>query len=254
MILCAGLVPSRAQRRGAFVAQPAKVRLERLTKRQFPHFYNTAFRGESLVTEEFYPIGWSKDGKFAYYSEPGDEACDCYYAKLVIVDLVANKIAWSFEYDGQEAANEDRKDAPRSIAAFWKLNRTLFSDMLRGFKVEPQGPFALSGFPIIRRLDQLKVDVKLKEKTDEDSRLYGTVTQATVQLISRRMGKLTVWDHTFSEPDERFPLDVDVVGYLKSPFEDRIAAIVIEVYRGYEGPPHVTNIRILGANLSSGFK
>jgi hypothetical protein len=98
-------------------------------------------------------------------------------------------------------------------------------------------------------------DVKLKEKTDDESRLYGSVTQATVHLISRRNGSKTVRDHTYSSGAEgTFPLNVGVVGYVKSPFEDRIAMILIEVYRGYEGPPHSTNIEAVGASLSSGFK
>jgi hypothetical protein len=73
-------------------------------------------------------------------------------------------------------------------------------------------------------------------------------------LISRREGGKTVWNQAFSKAEETSPLDVDVVGFMKSPFEDRIAIIVIEVYRGYEGPPHATSIEVAGASLSSGFK
>jgi len=40
----------------------------------------------ALITESFYPLGWSRDGKFAYYLEPPDEECGCYFAELVIRD------------------------------------------------------------------------------------------------------------------------------------------------------------------------
>jgi hypothetical protein len=251
VILCSVVRPALAQRTGPYFSPPAKLSLSRATRKTFPHFYNTAFHGEVLVTEEFYPIGWSKDGKFAYYSEPGDEACDCYFAKVVILDLVNDKLLWSFKYDGSD--DTERKGAPKSIRALWGQNRKLFSDKLRAYGIEPGSRFALGMFPFAWKGTRLMADVKLKEKTDDDSRLYGTVTQASVQLTSRREGKKTVWDHAFSE-DETFPLDVDVVGYVKSPFEDRIAMILIEVYRGYEGPPHATNIEVAGASLSSGFK
>jgi hypothetical protein len=49
-------------------------------------------------------------------------------------------------------------------------------------------------------------------------------------------------------------LDAAVVGALKSPFENRVAVIAIEVMRGWEGPPHTADIRIVGADLFGGFK
>jgi len=50
------------------------------------------------------------------------------------------------------------------------------------------------------------------------------------------------------------PLDMKVMGYLRSPFEPRIAVILVEVSRGYEGPPHITHINVVGASLDSGFR
>src|SRR5688572_4978733 len=47
-----------------------------------------------LMTENFYPIGWSRDGKFAYLVEPPDEACGCYFAEIVIVNLKTDKVLW----------------------------------------------------------------------------------------------------------------------------------------------------------------
>ena len=40
----------------------------------------------------------------------------------------------------------------------------------------------------------------------------------------------------------------------KSPFEPRIAVTLIEVYRGWEGPPYTGHIKIVGASLEAGFK
>jgi len=53
-----------------------------------------------LLTESFYPIGFSKDGKFAYYVEPVDEACGCYFAKLIIQDLRTDKILFEHKHMG----------------------------------------------------------------------------------------------------------------------------------------------------------
>jgi hypothetical protein len=48
-------------------------------------------------------------------------------------------------------------------------------------------------------------------------------------------------------------LGAGVVGVLKSPFENRVALVMIEVMRGYEGPPNSGDVRIVGADLDRGF-
>ncbi len=45
-----------------------------------------------------------------------------------------------------------------------------------------------------------------------------------------------------------------MLGYLKSPLEPRVAIILVEIYRGYEGPPHVGGVRIVGASLDNRFQ
>jgi hypothetical protein len=49
-------------------------------------------------------------------------------------------------------------------------------------------------------------------------------------------------------------MDAELVGSLISPFEPRAVVIMVETHRGWEGPPHVTEIRIVGATLTTGFK
>jgi hypothetical protein len=252
-----GILSGRTQQRqpGASFTQPAKLRLDGLIRRRFSDYYIKRDYGwETLITEGFYPIGWSKDGKFAYYSEPGDEACGCYFAKLVILDLRNDKVLWSFDYNGLDRGDGGRKGEPKSINDLWRKNRKLFSDKLREHNIVPQGQFALLSFPINYDGDQLTTELKIKENKDEETRPYGIVSQATLQLVSNRSGKKTVLDKTFDKETDPQPLEMKVLGYTKSPFEPRIAVVLIEVHRGYEGPPHTTHIRVVGSSLSSGFK
>lgn len=254
-VSAAGSLSARAQKAGADFAQPSKLSLEGLIKRRFPEFYGKAFPQEQLITEEFYPIGWSKDGKFAYYSEPGDEACGCYFAKLRILDLVSDKVLWSFDYNGFDHQEEDQKNAPKAINDLWRANRKLFSDKLREHGITPQGRFALLLFPISRGGDRLSADLKIKENKEEDGAAYGIVGQATLNLASRRNGKKIVFDHNYLKGSNAvLPLAMKVLGYVKSPFEERVAVVMIEIYRGYEGPPNTAHITIAGASLASGFK
>jgi hypothetical protein len=250
-----GSLPARAQ--GAAYAQPAKVRLEGLIRRRFPEFYGRTFHGEALIVEEFFPVGWSKDGKFAYYTEPPDEACGCYFGQLFILDLVNDKVLWSFDYNGLDHQGEDEKNLPKSINDLWRANRKLFSDKLKEYDIVPQGRFSLLNFPASYNGDQLRADLKIVENKNAETSPYGVVKQATLQLTSRRQGKKTVFENTYvtgREEYEASPLALKVLGYLKSPFEPRVAVVMIEVWRGYEGPPHTTRIKIVGASLTGGFK
>jgi hypothetical protein len=243
---------ARAQvgRQGTLFAQPAKVRQEALMRRLFPDYYGKEFPQEALIIEEFYPIGWSKDGKFAYYTEPADEACGCYFAELSIVDTVSDKVLWSFEYSGLDEENPD-KPKYKAITDLWAKNRKLFSAKLNQYGIVALARPALLTFPINHAGDQLGTDLKIEEETDQEKRLYSTVKKATLRLTSRRSGAKTVYEEAHPEYG---PLTVRVLGYLKSPYEPRVAVVMIEAWRGYEGPPHVTRIKVAGASLTAGFK
>jgi hypothetical protein len=53
---------------------------------------------------------------------------------------------------------------------------------------------------------------------------------------------------------EAMPIYVGMLGYLRSPVEPRVAIILVEMYRGYEGPPHVGSVKIVGAALDKNFR
>jgi hypothetical protein len=224
------------------------LKLSFLLRRLFPHFYGKSFPQEELITENLYPIGWSKDGKFAYYTEPGDEACGCYFARLYIIDLVNDKVLWSFDYDGYDDQDNPKYRAMRDL---WRKNRKLFSDKLNQYGIIPQRPFTLLRFPINHAGDQLTTNLKIEEEKDQEKRFYSLIKKATLQINSQRGGRKTIYEEAYPEYG---PLDMKVLGYLKSPYEPRVAVIAIKVLRGYEGPPHTTHILVAGASLTTGFK
>ena len=249
MVLTIASFPVTAQSNtpGRLFSQPVELRAARSLRRVFPGFYGKSFPQEALITENFFPIGWSKDGKLAYYTEPGDEACGCYFGHLTILDTVNDKVLWSFKYDGI-----DDQETPKykAITDLWRKNQKLFSGKLNQYGIIPQGRFALLTFPINHAGDQLRANLKLEESKDDESRLYGPIKKVTLQ-ISSRGGTKTVHEESYPEYG---PLDVKVLGYLKSPYEQRVAIILLGVQRGYEGPPHVTNVTIVGSSLTTGFK
>lgn len=245
-------LPALAQngQRAALYRQPAEVRLQRLIRGRFADFYGRQ-PGQELIVERFYPVGWSKDGKFAYYLEPGDEACGCYFAKLIIKDLKTDAVLWQFDYDSSDLQDTMKARTPESLAALWRFKRDLFNSKLREHNIKAQGAFALQSFPLNYEGDQLTTDLKTKETGQDQA--YGIISNAVLQLSSKRKGKKTIFEKTY-KADESLPLDMKVLGYLKSPFEPRVAVVLVEVWRGYEGPPHITHTNIIGSSLDAGFK
>ena len=207
--------------------------------------------GGNFAIENFYPIGWSKDGKFAYYLEPVDEACGCYFGKLVISDLKNDAVVWRFDYSSEDDEDSNSKK-PKSLVALWNANRKLFSAKLSENNIEPHRPVRVLPFPISSESDRVTPTLSIERKPlSKADRIYGNISRARVQLTSRQNGKKTVLDQAYADAK---PLYVGIVGYLKSPLESRVAIILVEIYRGYEGPPHVGSVRIVGASLEKRFQ
>jgi hypothetical protein len=261
-VLAIACAPSRGQSNmaGAFYNKPVELKLERSIKRSFSIYlrqqdsdYYRQRPFDQLAPESFYPIGWSSDGKFAYYLEPVDEACDCYFAKLFILDLKTDKVLWSFAYNSEAIDEAKQEGRPYSLDTLWNANRQLFSDKLREHSIEPLAQFRLLSFPANHRGQSITATLRIIEKKglSNDERPYGIIGKATLRLSSSRLGKKTILDHSYAES---LPLHVGLLGYVKSPFEPRIAVVLMKVIRGWEGPPHTGRVQIVGASFEDGFK
>lgn len=232
-------------------AAPDELKIDRLVRQNFRQFFGRQRRYPQLIPETFYPIGWSRDGKFAYYVEPVDEACGCYFANLVIQDMIDDKVLWEFKYTQDTEMDGNNKGGSGDIDALWKKNRKLFSEKLAEHKI------IASRFPMLGKMftssgNRFTAKSSVKMGTNPD---YGEqrVDKFTITLTASKIGTKTVYSADNSEKEYWFMLDAGVIGALKSPYEERIAIVAIEVMRGYEGPPHTADIRIVGADLKSGF-
>ncbi|MBX7172481.1 MAG: hypothetical protein K1X72_16050 [Pyrinomonadaceae bacterium] len=198
-----------------------------------------------LMKEYFYPIGWSKDGKFAYYLEPPDEACGCYFGEIYIVDLRTDKVLWTKKYEGDMEKPEDLKST-------WKKFQKLFSQKLNQYKIQAGKTFTLLGEAFEANGDSFKIDYFADVNLDEDP--YNSKGSITVKMVSNKKGKKNLYQKTFKGENNAGILGSSLGGVLKSPFESRVAVIRVDTQRGWEGPPHVTKISVVGADLNKGFK
>ncbi len=200
-----------------------------------------------LMTENFYPIGWSRDGKFAYLVEPPDEACGCYFAEIVIVDLRTDRIVWKERWDSSDLPKPEEDD----LEALWKRKGKAYSAKLNQYRIEPLSDAQLIHPTISFDGDVLTPNVDIKIETDGGFEVDGTVT---LTMTSTKHGSKVLRRDVYKKTETSGFRNAEISGSLKSPFESRVAVIVVEVIRGWEGPPNVTSIKVSGASLATAFK
>jgi uncharacterized protein YfcZ (UPF0381/DUF406 family) len=201
--------------------------------------------GLRLLREYFYPIGWSKDGKFAFYTEPADEACGCYFADIFVIDLRTDKVLWSKKYEGKENATEN-------IQSYWRKSRKEFSNKLNQYKIEANPKFTLAKLPIKHKKDTVKIDFFSDVTFLDDP--FSSKGSIVIKLISAQKGTKTVFEKKYTGENYEGVMEAQLGGVLQSPFEPRVAIILVKTMRGWEGPPHITQVSVVGADLEKGFK
>jgi hypothetical protein len=231
---------------------PRSVSFERFARRTFKKYYGPA-EYNSLLIEGFYPIGWSRDGKFAYYIEPVDEACGCYFAELIIQDLRTDEIVWHFKNDPDDRVDKEGAPLPDDIRKLWRRNQKTFSDKLREYGIVPASRFVL--LPKTFNAGGKSYTAKVSAILGDDPDGLNRIQMVALDLTSPTLENKTLYNAEYQN-DEMYvsPLDVAVAGAYKSPFENRAAILLVNVQRGWEGPPHTVNISVVGADLASGFR
>lgn len=236
------IVPAQNDKRNAIYNAPSRM--------LFPGDENEVSEAENgnLIREHFYPIGWSKDGKFAYYTEPADEACGCYFASLIIQDMRTDKVVWTYTNVNDEFGEEPPEE---TIETYWKKHGKEFSRQLARYKIVASKNFTLLGSPFDFENDVLKTGLANNTLIKDDQGVAGSVI---LQLTSKQKGKKTVYEKRYAAKAYDSFRNVQIGGILKSPFEPLAAVVLIETHRGWEGPPNTTQIKVIGANLTNGFR
>ncbi len=189
----------------------------------------------------FLPIGWSKSGKFAYITEPADEACGCYFFEIAIMDLVTDKLIWNWKFEGE--------DQVETIQSVWTKNLKLFENKLNEYGIIQLNEFKLQKTSFESDDKQYNIELFTESNKNWD---FENLQTLRIDVKSQELGQKTITNYNLKEYD--FVLEAGLSGHIKSPFEDRIAVIYYQVIRGWEGPPNVIKFKITGSHLNVRFK
>lgn len=202
----------------------------------------------SHLVAEIRPIGFGPDGKLALLYVAPDEAVGCAQWSVQIVDLKTDGVS-------DRVTPGDGCDV--DAAAGWAREHEAIVQLLGRHAIEPGTP-SLATLPVQHgadRLDaRLRVGAVQQLAVEEEGQPPTVRVPVEVVFRSSERGEKTVGTLYV---EERWGLSMtwghEVVGYVASPHEPRVAVLVREVHRGWEGLPTVEVVHVMGAALETGF-
>lgn len=207
------------------------------------------FYGNSI--EKIYLYGWSRKGLLAYGIDTIGE-CDI-YDRIVITDLITDSEVYSC--DGSCNKENDRilnKEGEviefPSFNESWQHNWPTVSSYFSKKGIRYNKKSKLRQFPIKIRNDLIDIHVATVTKNNS-WQIEG------MELIakSKKKGQKVVHSETFdANSNLGFPLNVHVLGYVRSPYERRIGIVLAEQFWQMDGTVG-TYLKIYGAALTAGF-
>lgn len=210
---------------------------------KFKELENNYNSNNNIQFARFYPIGWSTDSKFAYITVFEEEdACGCIFSNLVIHNLLNDK-AKCFTI-----SNELDEYFPNEVPfdRIWHNKYNLVSKTLRDNLINPVDEVQIKSIPIIDKGDTLtlKMDTLIVDR----GKKY--VENLILSVHSSKLGIKKIFD------DDLYGVyQINILGCLSSPYENRVAFIVAERCYGIEGnSPGSIRFRLIGCHLTKGFK
>lgn len=189
------------------------------------------------------PLGFSHDGKFAYVIEPADEACGCYFFELHIQDLNSDKKLFH-----KRVVYEDVPDQKWHQA--WNDHGALLVSKMQAHGIVLSVPKA-QFFPILLDSSDLNLSFKFEKSPDENAPNGEVVNSAQVWLGGEGIGEKRIANLRFPN---NYVLGYETGCYVKSPYENRVAVVVLREDRGWEGPPNTIHPVVIGALLNARFQ
>jgi hypothetical protein len=187
------------------------------------------------IFPHFHPIGWSKDGKFAYVDTvSGGGRCEV-LVRLNIVDLVTDECLECLE---AEADNE------ASISPLWQDQYPDVKARLQRYRIIQEDRCLIFAFPSTFSGDTISCRLEQYE-TGQDMWTF-PMGPLSLWIDSQKRGSKKIYENANTY------VNAEVLGCLRSPFENRIAVLWAQTFPGWEGPPNAVQLNLNGCHLTAG--
>jgi hypothetical protein len=214
----------------------------------------TAHVKEYVIKTKVYAAGWSKNGKFAYALQLPNEAKDTESGVFIIQDMVTDKVVEKVQWEFTPPKGAKETD----FYAYMRPPARKIRQLLRKYHIAASKS-TLMHFPIGGVGKPSALDAKLYMTWVNQPELFSeeekVLTHFSLKLLKTEDYRTIKRKVLYARKDllQFRYLDTFVGGYLNSPFEARIAIVLVLIQRGWEGPPHLFHVKFVGASLSKGF-
>jgi len=224
---------------------PQKIDFEKEAFNVFRKF-KSGIKEAPFIHENFYPLGYSSEGKIAYIKEYDTDPADIVKIETVIQDLVTDKIVWRDEFKREENISDV------DFSTFWKERRSTLIEKLKSYKIHPfSSTLQLHSDKLDYNKDQFQLGSFTDTSYSKDWDIH-FVEHSKILLTSKEKGEKVIDNRDYNSS---YILDRQAIGYIRLEEDNnRVAVVVANLYRGWEGPPHLIGYDIIGASLEVGFK
>lgn len=209
--------------------------------------------GEMQERQILYPIGWSEDGKFSWvwYNQNLLSGASIHEFNFQVQNMVTDKIlhadaiTYDFEendeaYYGIEAEYSDRTFFEKVV---WKQKGNEIIKQLEAMGI----PIRHAALKPVEGLKKMGYELREKKEADE-----GFTSKYSLILSNGGKEKVIYNSGLNTKTRETEYLNYQIMGYFKSPYENRIAILLFRMEDGYDESFEYPIL--VGAHLDKGFK
>ena len=162
----------------------------------------------------FRPIGWNKDGEFAYKITKCDDMCGCCIDYICIRSIITDKVIDAIDF-GEISDHVNKIDFGEHRHVPYQDSTNKVNLMLSKHKIQKTGFGKLIHSDKINQYDIILKENKLK---NYESYGWGRETRYTMLVGNDKIGFKKISEGIAEEPLG----DLNYIGYFKYPFENRI--------------------------------
>lgn len=195
------------------------------------------------------PIGWSEDGKFAYLLEHANEAVDNLQLDFIIQDMETDELVVKESWKAEDQPDY-KEEGQYTTSMVWEQEWDHYQEVLDYHAIEQGKGTALYELPYVYRGGVCSFT---KENTMTISDYTGNEVIKAHKLYAVRTDGASKRIRSATYNKYELMLQTTVLGVFRSPYEARIAVLEGEEQRGYEGPPNVLRLQLVGCHLEEGY-
>ena len=189
--------------------------------------------GWTDVTPQFKPIGWSKDGKFAYRNTMCDDMCGCCTNGIAVISAITDETVEYLDFGegGGDFGSISMKDSIMEVRKTLSRNNIVIGSV---------GQFVKSN-----KINDYNIVLNQKIISARDGGDIGFDLEYKLIVGNNNIGYKTVSKGLITDNHQ----DLQYLGYIKSPFENRILILFSDCSFGLEST-YWHQLYIVGCNLN----